>query len=191
MVYRPPYITQIDGSQCQWTNCGCASHAMAAIRHRKGVDPRNAHRWPATPAEIRVAIDGFHRCGGTNLNENKSGVATLYGVSLALRYNIPWNSFRSLIVSGRGAVVPIQYSSVHRTRFDASPNFLGGHGIYVNERRASDGAYLVGDPLANGRRGYPKGWQWWPGTLLRAAAMAYPGTNAGCIHASFTRDTEV
>jgi hypothetical protein len=190
MTYRPTFITQIDGSRCQWDNCGCASHAMAVLRHRKGIDPRNVHGWPPTPDAIRVAIDGRHQCGGTNLGENEDAVRKLYGVEMAVRYQIPWASFRSLIISGRGAVVTILYAKVHGTKFDASPNFYGTHGIYVNERRA-DGAYLVGDPLANGRRRLPQGWAWWPGQLLRDAAEAYPGTNAGCLHASFTRDTEV
>ena len=187
MVFRPPFITQIDGSKCQWTNCGCAAHAMAANRHRKGIDPRNHHGWPPAPSEIRSRISPYS-CGGTSLDDNEAALIHLYEVNLAVKYDVPWGSFRSLIVAGRGAVVSIRYSVVHGTRFDASPNFYGNHGIYVNERR-SDGSYLVGDPLANGRRGLPKGWQWWPGDLLRRAAEAYPGTNPGTINASFTRDT--
>lgn len=190
MTYRPPFIKQGDGSHCQWTNCGCACHAMAALRDRKGIDPRNAHGWPPTPTEIRVQIDGRFACGGTSLDENKAAVAHLYGVTMALRYNIPFNSFASLIISGRGAVVPIRYAVIAPTKFDASPGFTGNHGVFVNERNPA-GYFLVYDPLADGRRaGIPKGPQWWPGTLLRAAAEAYPGTLPGHIHASFTRDTE-
>ena len=189
MTFKPPYQTQIDGSRCQWTNCGCTTHSMAAMRHRKGVDPRNSHGWPPTPSEIRNYISP-HSCGGTSLNDNEAALIHLYGVDLALKYNVPWDSFRSLIISGRGASVSVRYSVIHGTRFDCSPNFYGNHGLYINERRSSDGAYLVGDPLANGRRGLPKGWQWYPGTLLRRAAEAYPGTLSGHIHASFTRDTE-
>ena len=163
---------------------------MAAMRHRKGVDPRNSHGWPPTPSEIRNYISP-HSCGGTSLNDNEAALIHLYGVDLAVKYNVPWDSFRSLIISGRGASVSVRYSVIHGTRFDCSPNFYGNHGLYINERRSSDGAYLVGDPLANGRRGLPKGWQWYPGTLLRRAAEAYPGTLSGHIHASFTRDTEV
>ena len=192
MTFRPPHIKQGDGSRCQWTNCNPASHAMAAIRHRKGVDPRNEHGWPPTPSEIRNRIGAA--CGGTDLNENDLALQHLYDVNLAVRYNVPFSTFRSLIVSGRGAVVSIQYSVIHGTRFDASPGFYGprsGHGVYVNERRASDGAYLVYDPLADHRRnGIPQGPQWWPASLLRRACETYPGTNPGCIHASFTRDTE-
>lgn len=188
-VYRPPFVKQGDGSQCQWTNCGCACHAMAAMRARRGVDPRNTHGWPPTPTEIRVAIDGLHRCGGTSLNENEAAVLHLYAVDMVLRYNIPFNSFASLIISGRGAVVPIQYSVIAPTKFDASPGFTGGHGVFVNERNPA-GYYLVYDPLADGRRvGIPKGPQWWPGALLRRAAEAYPGTLPGHIHASFTPTT--
>jgi hypothetical protein len=159
---------------------------MAANRARRGIDPANVHGWPPTPSEIRHYISPTH-CGGTTQEQNKAAVAHLYGVTMTLRYQVPWATFRSLIISGRGAVVPIRYSVIAPTRFDASPGFVGNHGIYVNERRASDGAYLVGDPLADGRRaGIPKGFQWWPGALLQAAAMAYPSTNTGCVHGDFT-----
>lgn len=192
MTYRPTFRKQGDGSRYQWSNCNCASHAMAADRHRRGVDPRNEHGWKPTPVEIRnriIAVYGDRN--GTSLDQNDNAVQHLYTVDMAIRYQIPWASFRSLIISGRGAVVPIWYAVIAPTRFDASPGFTRGHGVYVNERRASDGAYLVYDPLADHRRaGIPQGPQWWPGDLLRRAAEAYPGTNPGCIHASFTRDTE-
>ena len=192
MVYRPPFIKQLDGTRCQGSNCNCASHAMAAIRHRKGHDPANAHGWPATPKEIRsriITVD--NDWGGTSLGQNDLAVQHLYAVNMDVRYNVPWESFRSMIQSGRGAVVSIQYSVIHGTKFDACSTFYGGHAVYVNERRSSDGAFLVGDPLADHRRaGIPQGPQWWPASLLRRACEAYAGTNSGCVHASFTRDTE-
>jgi hypothetical protein len=189
MTYRPAFRKQGDGSRCQWSNCNPASHAMASDRHRRGCDPHNHHGWPPKPPEVRNQIGGG--CGGTNLEENKAAVRHLYEVNLDIRYQIPFRSFKSLIRSGRGAVIPIQYSVISGTRFDASPGFRGGHAVYVNERRKSDGKFLVYDPLADGRRrGIPKGPQWWPARLLRRAAEAYPGTNSGCIHASFTKDTE-
>ena len=190
MVYRPRFRKQADGSRCQWFNCNCAAHAMAADRHREGKDPGIPGKpWPPMPDDIRREIAG--PCGGTSLNDNEIAVRRLYAVNMDIRYNVPKETFRSLIQSGRGAVVSIQYSVIAPTRFDASPGFTGGHGIYVNERRKSDGAYLVYDPLADGRRkGIPQGPNWWPATLLFRAAEAYPGTNAGRIHASFTKDTE-
>ena len=191
MVYRPTLRKQGDGTRCQWSNCGPASHAMAAERHRRGVDPRNHHGWPPKPAEIRNRISPTH-CGGTDLQENDAAVTHLYEVNMDVRYYVPWYTFRSLIMSGRGAVVQMRYSVISPTRFDACPGFTGNHAIYVNERRASDGAFLVYDPLADGRRrGIPKGPQWWPAYLLRKAAEAIPGTPEGTINASFTRDTEV
>ena len=190
--YRPTFRKQGDGSRYQWSNCNPASHAMAADRHRRGVDPRNHHGWKPTPVEIRnrlIAVYGDRN--GTSLPQNDVAVQHLYLVNMAVRYNVPWSSFRSMIISGRGAVVPIKYSVIAPTKYDASPGFTGGHAVYVNERRSSDGRFLVYDPLADGRRrGIPKGPQWWPASLLQRAAYAYPGTNSGCIHASFTKDTE-
>jgi len=190
MVYRPTFRKQGDGSRCQWVNCGPASQAMAADRHRRGADPHNVHGWLPMPAEIRNQISP-HSCGGTDLNDLDKAAIHLYGVDMAVRYGVPWTTFRSLIISGRGAIVQIRYSVIAPTKFDASPGFYLNHGIFVNERRASDGAYLVYDPMADGRRrGIPKGPQWWPASLLQRAAYAMPGTPTGCVNASFTKDTE-
>lgn len=189
MTYRPRFRKQADGSRCQWFNCNCASHAMAADRHREGRDPGKPNwPWPPKPDDIRREIPG--PCGGTSLNDNEAVLKKMYDVNLDVRYNIPKESFRSLIQSGRGAVVSISYAVIAPTKYDASPGFTGNHAVFVNERRASDGAFLVYDPLADHRRnGIPQAPQWWPGTLLFRAAEAYPGTSPGRIHASFTKDT--
>ena len=189
MTYQPTFRKQADGSRCQWQNCNCASSAMATDRHRLGVDPVLPTGWLPMPAEIRQKISTAI-CRGTSHNENRDACKALYGVTLEPRYDVPWATFQSLIISGRGAATSIRYSVIHGTKYDACPTFYGGHDIYVNERRASDGAYLVSDPLADGRRaGIPKGPQWWPGSLLKAAAAAWTG--AGLVDAMFTRDTEV
>jgi hypothetical protein len=163
---------------------------MASDRHRKGLDPKNKYGWPPTPKEIRNRITPSS-CGNTTLTQLDSAAQALYTTNMAVRYGVPWDTFRSHIISGRGAIVQINYAVIAPTKYDASPGFTGRHAIYVNERRSTDGAYLVYDPLADGRRkGIPKGPQWWPGSLLRRAAEAFVGTAPGHINASFTRDTE-
>lgn len=187
MAYRPTFRKQADGTRCQWFNCNCASHCMAADRHRRGSNPPGLARWKPLPWYIRNRISGG--CGGTSLNENANVLKSLYGIDMVVRYNVPWDTFRSMIISGRGAVVNIRYSVIAPTRFDASPGFTGGHAVYVNERRASDGAFLVSDPLADGRRaGIPEGPQWWSAALLKAACGAWTGS--GLVDCSLTRDTE-
>jgi len=162
---------------------------MASHRARKGVDPQTAAAWPPMPVPIRNRIGVF--CPGTSLAQNEAAVLPLYRVDMWPRYNIPWSSFVSLIVSGRGAAGLILYSVIAPTKFDGSPGFVGRHAIYINERRASDGAFLVYDPLADGRRaGIPKGPQWWPASLLKRAFGAFPGVDDGHVSASYTRDTE-
>lgn len=193
MPYRPRFRKQLDGSTCQGSNCGCAAAAMASQRAREGKDPTNKFGWPPTPKEIRqriIAKFGIG-CKGSTFAQNEEAANHLYEVDLLPRYNVPWDTFRSMIVSGRGAQVAIQYSVIAPTKYDACPGFTGGHSVYVNERRPSDGYFLVYDPLADGRRkGIPQGPQWWPPSLLKKAAGAYAGTNAGCLHAQFTKDTE-
>lgn len=186
MTYRPTRRVQKDGTPCQWANCNPTSHSMATDRHRRGVDPTLASGWLPMPAEIRRKIGG---CSGTSLADNAAAVKALYGVTMMPRYNVPWDTFRSLIISGRGAVVNIMYSVIAPTKYDGSPGFVGGHAVYVNERRSSDGAFLVYDPLADGRRtGIPTSPDWWPASLLKAAAGAYTGS--GLVDCSLTRDTE-
>ena len=192
MVYRPTFRKQLDGSACQGTNCGCASSAMASQRAREGSDPATKYAWPPTSKAVRAHIQAMFDtgCRASLFSQNERVCAALYKVDLQPRYNIPYATFRGMILAGRGAVAAIQYSVISPTRFDACPGFGGGHSVYVNERR-EDGSYLVFDPLADGRRsGIPNGPKWWPGSLLRDAMYAYPGTNKGCVHASFTRDTE-
>lgn len=165
---------------------------MASQRAREGRDPNTQYAWPPTPRAVRARIQSLYGtgCGSTNFPQNERACADLYRVDLQPRYNIPWATFRSMIISGRGAVAAIQYSVVHGTRFDACPSFQGGHAVYVNERRDSDSHYLVYDPLADGRKGYTTAPDWWPGSFLQKAMFAYPGTNTGCVHAVFTIDTE-
>lgn len=191
MVYRPTFRKQLDGSACQGSNCGCASSAMASQRAREGRDPGTAYAWPPTSKAVRDRIRALYGtgCGPSSFPQNERACAVLYRVDLQPRYNLPWSTFRAMIVAGRGAVAAIQYSVVHGTRFDACPSFYGGHSVYVNERK-SDGGYLVYDPLADGRKGYTTAPDWWPGSFLQKAMYAYPGTNSGCVHASFTVDTE-
>jgi hypothetical protein len=192
MTYRPTFRKQGDGSRCQWSNCGPASQSMASQRYREGIDPKNSHGWPPMPPEIRnriIAVDRDY--GGTSLSQNDAAAIHLYATDMWVRYGVPWATYQSLIISGRGAHTQIKYSVIAPTKYDASPGFTGTHSVFVNERRSSDGAFLVYDPLADNRRpGIPQGPQWWPASLLRAAAYAVPGTATGCVNASFTVDTE-
>jgi hypothetical protein len=130
-------------------------------------------------------------CPGTSLEQNRAACSALFATNMAIRYALPWGSFVSMVISGRGAVVAIVYSVIAPTQFNASPGFIGRHSVYVNEYRASDGAFLVYDPLADHRRAsIPQGPQWWPGHLLKVAAGAYPGAGYGKVTGSYTRDTE-
>lgn len=193
MTYRPTFRKQLDGSECQGRNCGCASASMAAQRHRKGINPNNHHGWPPRPPEVRNRIQAtlMRGCGSTSLAQNDAAVTHLYEANLDVRYNIPWSSFKSMIISGRGAIVCIRYGIISPTRFDACPSFTGNHAVYVNEWRRSDNHFLVYDPLADARRpGIRQAPDWWPADLLKRATGAFPSSSPGYVHASFTRDTE-
>ena len=117
MPYRPRFRKQLDGSPCQGSNCGCAASAMASDRAREGRDPGTAYAWPPTPKEVRrrIQVKFGTGCRPSTFAQNESAVATLYAVDLLPRYNVPWATFRSLVIGGRGAVAAISYAVVHGT----------------------------------------------------------------------------
>jgi hypothetical protein len=157
---------------------------MAIMRHYEGLDPKfypNAP-WPPTPKFLRNRLTP-DSCPGTNLNPDNFTLARdYYGMQLEYRYDLPFEDFKTVIRSGKGAVVHIDYSHLHGTDFDRSPLFNGEHAVFVNQHRAVDDKFKVGDPLA-------LWWAWWPADLLKAAAADASG-EPGVVDCNFTRDTE-
>lgn len=181
-VTRPPFITQRDGSRCQFDNCGLTATCMAIWRHLEGLNPEkiSGAPWPPTPKYLRNIFSPT-TCGGTRITPNDTFLASeYYGVQFETRLGLPWDDFDTLIRSGRGAVVRIMYAPLHGTIYDHSSKFNGSHAVYVNEVR-SDGYFLVGDPLASD-------FAWWPEDLLQRASEA--ASLPGLLDANFTRDTE-
>ncbi|HXI45401.1 MAG TPA: hypothetical protein VNH13_03810 [Candidatus Acidoferrales bacterium] len=192
MTYRPILLKQGDGSQCQWHNCNCASHAMAVDRDWLGAKPVGlADR--ISPKPIRARINVF--CPGTSMAQNQKAVLATYGTHMEPRFDVPWDTFVDGLVAGRGAVVSVMYKVVHGTPYDACRTFDGRHALYVNERRwnAELQRYeaLVYDPLADHRLAWiPKGPQWWPMPLLRRAMLASYSSDGGeSVECAFTRNT--
>lgn len=179
---RPPFISQEDGSRCQYDNCGLAVNCMMIWRHLEGLDPKKRENapWPPTPRYLRNVFTP-DKCGGTSLNDNQFLANEYYGAEFVNRWDFPMSEFSTMIRSGRGAQIRIMYSALHGTKFDHSPNFDGSHGVYVHDYSKSSDRYLVADPLA-------EDYAWWSASLLARAASAASGP--GLIDANFTRDTE-
>lgn len=180
----PLFIRQKDGSRCQWSNCGLAVTSMAILRHYESLDPRYYPDapWPPTPEYLRNKLTP-DTCRGTNLNPDNFTLARdYYGMQLEYRYDLPFEDFKTVIRSGKGAGVHISYQAMHGTVFDTSPLFNGNHAVFVNEYRESDDKFKVGDPLATW-------WAWWPASLLRDGAGLASG-EPGNVDCNFTRDTE-
>jgi hypothetical protein len=198
MPYTPPFIKQLDGSRYAGTNCTVASSCMAAIRHRRGSNPPGTAQWYPTPSYVRYRMGDTS--GGTNLQQNDSIFYRYWGINMEVRYKLGWSMFRTKIKAGQAAVLQGGYDVVRLTRFSGSSNFYGNHAVYVNEVRYNSTArryeYKVGDPLCDGRRsGIPRGYQWWPESLLKSfAGRLMVGSyrlGIGYVYAMFTRDTEV
>jgi hypothetical protein len=138
--------------------------------------------------------------GGTNLSQNAAIFNLKYGIIFSVKYKEPWTTFRTKIKAGRGAVLQGGYDVVRLTRYSGSSSFYGNHAVYVNQVRYNSTyrryEYLVGDPLCDGRRsGIPKGYQWWPESLLKSfAGRLMVGSyrlGSGYVYAMYTKDTEV
>ncbi len=202
MVYRPPFIKQLDGTRFSGTNCTMASGSMAAIRHREGSNPAGSARWYPTPWYLRQ-LTGDKR-GGTTLSQLDQVLNRYYHVDLEVTFGTSWRHFREQIKKGRGAVLQGGYSAIQHTVWSGSREFSGNHAIFVNEvrhnARLNRLEYLVYDPLCDGRRaGLDKGPSWIPENVLKEFASRlithttpYYTYHSGAdnVWAAFTRDTE-
>ena len=150
MVYRPPFIKQLDGSRYAGLNCTCASMAMLLIRDKKGVNPPGTAPWYPTPSYIR-AVTG-DKVGGTNLAQMDYVGRAKYGTDLEVQYRMSWDNFVKKIKEGRGAILQGRYAAFRGTKYDASGTFTGNHAVYINEVSTSGNSFLMYDPLADGRR---------------------------------------
>lgn len=199
MVYRPPFIKQLDGTALGGSNCTVASSCMAAIRHMRGANPAGLAQWYPTPKWIRAKMGDTS--GGTTLAQNEAIFYKLYKIDFDVRYRATWATVVAEVKKGRGAVIQGSYQIFHGTIYDASGTFRGNHAVYINEFRYNStkkrNEFLMYDPLADGRRNLYHGPIWIPeATLKRFAAnlILNPRTDArvgfGYAYIMFTRDTE-
>ena len=133
MVYRPPFIKQLDGSRYAGFNCTVAASCMAAVRHRRGSNPPGTAPWYPYPRWVRAAMGDT--VGGTNLAQNRNIFYSKYGIAFTIKYRQYWSGFRSYIKSGRGAVLQGGYDVVRLTKYSGSSTFYGNHAVYGNEVR--------------------------------------------------------
>jgi len=139
MTYRPRLVPQGDGSHWQWSNCTMASAATAIDRHTLG-------KTRTTGSKMRSCQSD--KIGGTDLMDCKRAWDNCFNRTLDVRLKIKWSTFIAAIKAGRGAIIVGNYSYIpERYRGQKYP-YRFGHGMYINEVRASDGALLLYDPLA-------------------------------------------
>jgi hypothetical protein len=177
MTYRPRLVRQGDGSRWQWTNCTMASAAIAIDRHTLG-------RIRTTGAKMRSCQND--KIGGTDMMDCRLAWDRCFNQNLDVRLKITWKTFIGAIKAGRGVIVVGNYSYIpYQYRGQKHP-YRFGHGMYINEVRASDGALLVYDPL--GTRPV-----WIPQIHIKRYAGAFKTTRGtlgyGYVQAGFTRIT--
>lgn len=188
-----PTNGQLATSPCGGSNCLVWSSARAVEYATRGAVAANT-------GLIRQRISGT-TCGGTTLAQVAAAINAMYGVSLLVRYSMPFDDFAFLVEAGRAAVTYIGYAPMHGSSEDAFPTFNGGHGILVVDVRGTkpNREFLDLDPGADGRRtGIPNmintTGRWWPEELLKRATGAMPAGSGtvgyGLVSAGFTVDTE-
>lgn len=171
---------------------------MACIRHKRGINPPGISPW--YPSSTWLRMKSGDRIGGTTLVQADTVTTLYYGVNLDIEQGIAWANFRLRIQQGQAAILQGYYNAFKRTSYDAAPGFYGNHAVYVNEvrwnRTLLRWEYLMYDPMADGRRGLPKGPMWIRETLLQDFAaqlvLNQYGRRVGMgrAWAAFTRDTE-
>jgi hypothetical protein len=157
--------TQLDGSPFAGYNCNLAVLRSLIIFATGGrQQPVTAHLRDIT-IDPRTGLPD--RSGGTTLAQ-MAIVAARYGVTMEVHYGI---DFEQVWAWGQDPTIAmdlsIAYSVLHGTPFDADPHFSAqaesNHAVLFSDRQ-------VGDPLADGRRGLPKGLATWSKDLLERAA---------------------
>lgn len=148
--------------------------------------------WLGTILGSPNTIRNYHGvyCPGTTVNMNVRAVKALYGTDLDYRWDVPFDAVEDALRAGRGVAALMLYKDMHGTPYDASPNFSGHHGIYLNRLFRADGRNWVdvADPLASGwGPGIPKGWQQWPLPFVREVMT--DALSNGHVEFAFTRST--
>lgn len=171
-AYRPAIQLQLQaGCKLGPLSCTSFSFAMAGDRATLGkVVPKGCDVRKATGDTV----------GGTTLRQNAAALLAQWEIGLSSVFYGSFEDFLGHLSEGRGAVIQFAYGLIRESIFRGSESFTGGHAAFVNEYDKSAGKVLVYDPLADGRRaGIAKGPDWWPVSLLKAAAGGLKVNAAG------------
>jgi hypothetical protein len=192
VTMTPIHYEQLtDGSLCPSKNCVAAAGVMAANRATNGRVRLNASQIrSASGISCKPGVDTA--TGGIPYTALIRALDSLTdgkvkGTLRGLAKEQAW----SLLVAGHPMIVSIGYGPMVGTRCACSAGFAGGHAIYLNAGRGTgnDRQVQVGDPLADGRRNYRKGFGWCDFDMIWRCALASPASTGGAICVVF-EDTE-
>lgn len=190
MPAKPSAIFQLQDKTaplaCRNKNCAVCCLAMETDRASGG-------RFKLTPTQIRnkAGVSCYSGTGGVGYLAGATAVKSLTGgaVILTVTNGTP-TELRDDIVAGHAAVVSLDYSTLLGRSCACDDDFGGGHAVYVNGARYANGTwqYQYHDPLCDGRRDYPRGYQWVAASIIHKAALDRSGGNG--INYVVCRDTE-
>jgi hypothetical protein len=153
-------------------NCQTHTAARLIMRATEGVRPSGIKGvWPPNGYAIRRYTGDT--LGGVNHSQVSSVAATYYGVSLGVRYNVPFDDVLDMVEETRGVGLSIWYRRIRDyTPRRGSFTFYQNHEIFLGGVDRDRGVFTgVIDPLADGRQtGLYHGPGEYPISLLRMAA---------------------
>ena len=153
-------------------NCQTHTASRLIMRACEGIRPPGIKGvWPPTGYAIRRYTGDTS--GGVRHSQVASVASTYYGVSLGVRYNVPFDDVIDMVEETRGVGLSIWYKRIRDyVPRRGSFTFYENHEIFIGGVDRDRGVFTnVIDPLADGRQpGLYHGPGEYPISLLRMAA---------------------
>lgn len=179
--YRPPFDKQLTGSLCGKANCNMCAAGRFANRQTLGALNYTGDEMRTLSGTAWKCADADPKNDGTNLKDAAVALSKL-ATPIVIRDDITWSE----VITGLDKVGFICHGDYDRVPIGlrGDREFLGLHSVFFNERDAVGGkGILVYDSLDDARADLPTGHPapqgpiWWPESVAKAYAEAFPGPN--------------
>lgn len=179
--YRPPFDGQFTGTLCGKANCNMCAAGRFANRQTLGAVNMTGDQMRTLSGTAWKCGDADKTNDGTNLVDASVALKKV-GVPIVIRDDISWPE----VINGLSFVPFICHGDYDRVPLGlrGDREFLGFHSVMFNERDVIGGrGILVYDSMDDGRADRPTGIRapqgpiWWPESVAKAYAEAFPGPN--------------
>lgn len=180
MTATPPMAYQLkDGGRCPSKDCACSAARMYAYRASMG-------RWDLKETTIRAqtGISCSTGTGGVPYGPLAAAIEELTRgeVRADVYTSRTWKQVRSILRGGSPVILSGLYKVLQGTGYECDDDFLGGHAFLLNQYHSianKPDTVQVGDPLADGRYDYRRGWVDMPQKLVAELGERRNGGSSG------------